>query len=438
MRSTFDSEVNYNRTLAHGTWSTSESVFLTLQAMSAACLADVMPSARVLLPSLAHQAVHSVQGEINRLHSSQSLEVTVDLLFAVFSLGTSLHWTGAAITAHAWLSDARDLLSRWTSTVTPIHAMVQAHFRQALTYWEMCVTAAGHGSIAAQIDRSRQQYYERMRQDLSAPDQHEEKLPTISLPDSSWITPWSTRPNSWCGVSEEIIHYFGQVLALCRHAKASTLASAATPSIQIFCDTLIAQQLQLDLLSLDFNDMVLGEEAQGFFVQTEDSRTPLSHLTDTAEAYRQAALLQLYMAFDDLMICPSLDGIEIIHGHPVERMELLRKKALELVAILASIPIESGAATMHPILYISAAAALKDAVISEKDICREDRPVITAKGLILERLQALQKMLPHNTSGGMLHVVNSMWSGCKYGAQSSMNAFWMGLMADEGFGVILR
>ena len=88
MWSTFDSEVNYNRLVALGTWTTSKPVFYALQVMSAACLVDSMPQLNSILPALKSHATAAIKQAMSVLLASP-VNVTIDLVFAVFAMGTS-------------------------------------------------------------------------------------------------------------------------------------------------------------------------------------------------------------------------------------------------------------------------------------------------------------------------------------------------------------
>lgn len=97
MRSTFDSEVNYNRQLAQSMWSTSEAVYYSMQAMSAACLVDCVPQLTKTLPTLKAQATTSIWRGLSLARTSAQPTVSVDLIFAVFSMGTWVRWTALTL-----------------------------------------------------------------------------------------------------------------------------------------------------------------------------------------------------------------------------------------------------------------------------------------------------------------------------------------------------
>ncbi|KAE8361348.1 hypothetical protein BDV27DRAFT_160811 [Aspergillus caelatus] len=328
--------VNYNRQLAWNAWTTSEAVFYTIQVMSAACLLDTMPQLRETLPSLREQAATAIDQGISQVLTSQPPIVPADLVFTVFALGTSLHWTTHAVLEHPWLEAARNLHSIWR---------------------ERILSSVGRGSIAAKVDRLRGQYKARFQKVLHVQDNNCDSLCNDTLPYYADQALLGTRPNSWCGVSNEVVDVFGQVLAFCR-------TGLVTYSLRAICGQSCWRWISARSSS--------WKRHKGFPVQTRDDNTPIFHLLQTAEVYPQAALLQLHVTFSGLFMIPeerhgdfiitdALPNDEI--GDTVvneqSRTEFLLTLALQLVAILEQIPADSGSKSIHHMLYVSAAAVLR-------------------------------------------------------------------------------
>ncbi|CAG9942512.1 unnamed protein product [Clonostachys rosea f. rosea IK726] len=364
MWSTFDSEVNWNRRLARGTWTTSKAVFFTMQ--TATCLIDVMPQLSKTLESARAQATSTIfEGMAQARDISQSPRVAADLVFAVFGLGTSSHWAAFTDEPHPWLEYARELLSIWKLELSKLDELLHEYFCQALTYWEMIALTGNCSSIPAKLQRKRRQYQHRLRLAMHLPDSNSEtsyedaEMPWVPRPDL-----FGTRPNSWCGVSKEVIDVYGQVLALCRGAcdtnrPGSTVTVLATSNV--LCDMALAHEFQRELLGMDFDALILQEEDHGFPVQTRDDSTPISHLLLTAEAYRQASLLKLHLSFNDLEMIQNLKGSTgtpftgesfQMEGDGQARAQFLLRMTLELVEILRQIPAQSGSRSIHPWYYV--------------------------------------------------------------------------------------
>ncbi|RSL57788.1 hypothetical protein CEP54_008100 [Fusarium duplospermum] len=403
-RSTFDSETNYNRRLACNTWSTSEAVFYTLQAMSAA---HSMPH---LSKDLRAQAVAAVDQGMARIRSVQTTMVTVDLVFAVFKLGTSL--SGTPDTGeHSWSELAHELLTAWGIQLSAADVLLHAYFFQAFTYWEMVLAAIGGGSIPRRVDRKRWKYEATARRETQLCHSDFSSPGPEPLPYNPGLNLLGTRPNSWCGISNEVIDLFGQVLALC-HNKARGNSSWTTDALY---DTYLAHEFQRELLAMDFDTLVLMDEANGYFIETRDDKTPISHLLQTAEAYRQAALLQLHLAFNH------------ISADTTPRAEFLLGLVLRLLDTLEQIPLDSGSRTIHPMLYLSAAAGLRhlETTVSSESHQLE---ILWARQLVSTRLD----LLPNHASGGTLQFVKSVWR--QYEADRSW-VYWKAVFEELASGL---
>lgn len=501
MWSTYDSDINYNRMLARSTWAGSGAVFFAMRAMSAACLLDSMPALMGMLPTLRTQATAAIKQVMDQGPISTGLKVTVDLVFAVFALGTSSSWGSPAPMELPWLQVARTLLSTWQLKLSPQDGLVYAYFCQALTYWEMLSTISGFGSMVDKVSAKQQRHQARLRQALCLPDD-----PSLTpRPGPAALDPrpnivW-TRPSSWCGVSNEVIDIFGQVLALCRSArqKARPNHDGTTANlISALCDIAVAHELQQELLALDFGTLVSMEEAQGFSVETQDDKTPICHLVLTAEAYRQAGLLQLHLTFADL---PQISLTGQYETHPVASLsrdtegacrvdeppqEFVRSLSLQLLTILEKIPAESGSRSMHPMLYLSAAAGLKfdassgslDAVQTTSEYALDvpfeesmdglfglmmnpgslddiqlsnshsdfifdhdaqpsaltrdldrSRTISRARQSIITRLSGLQQSVPQRARDGKLQLVNTLWDGYDATFPGCPSIHWLDLVA---------
>ncbi|CAH0051124.1 unnamed protein product [Clonostachys solani] len=477
MWSTFDSEVNWNRRLARGTWTTSKAVFFTMQTMSATCLIDVMPQLNKTLESARAQATSTIlEGMEQARDVSQSPRVAADLVFAVFGLGTSSHWAAFSDQKYPWLEFARELLSIWKLELSKLDELLHEYFCQALTYWEMIALTESCSSIPAKLRRKRRQYQDRLRLAMHLPDSNDTSYQDTEMP---WVPRpdlFGTRPNSWCGVSKEVIDVFGQVLALCRGAcdtnrPRSTLTVLATSNV--LCDMALAHEFQRELLGMDFDALILQEEDHGFPVQTRDDSTPISHLLLTAEAYRQASLLQLHLSFSDLEMIEHGKGSagtpfngesSQMKGDGQARAEFVLRMTLELVEILRQIPAQSGSKSIHPMLYVSTAAGLRyDTWPETQDISQasgsakaassltratlsDDRgpflpahamEISAARRFVWTRLSGLQQAFPERTSDSTLRLVKAIWKEYDDSQFGRSCTHWLDVMAETGLGITL-
>lgn len=473
MWSAFDSAVSYNRQLAWSSWTSSKAVFYTMQAMSAAYLSVTMPRFCETLSSLSSLAVAAINEEIRLVRRSQTPKVKYDLIYAVFTLGNSVHSTASTISENPWLEPARELLSLWTLDMSLSDVPIHSYFCQALTYWEMLLAARGRGSVPEKLAKKRQRYYANIQQAMGLAN-YSNNNNTVAQDSALYGLEQAplgtgTRPNSWSGVSSEVIDVFGQVLALCHNAhehkkdqrqsqSQSIDANTATASL---CDISLAHEIQRGLLDMDFESLILMDEVQGFPVQTEDENTPTAHLLQTAEAYRQAALLQLHLAFQDLPVTPqnTVDGLTdaypggsmydmAVQSHQ-SRNEHILAMALNLVNIIERVPSQSGARSIHLMLYLSAATGLK---VEASDGChgshgvggvdtvipRSTLEVSRARQVILARLDGLRQTLPHRRVDSTIEFVKDIWK--QYDTQESPACsvvYWLNIMARKGSTVTL-
>ncbi|KAK4503199.1 hypothetical protein PRZ48_006627 [Zasmidium cellare] len=358
--SAFDSTTNYNRDVPSNTWSTSEVVFHTLQSMAASFLANTVPHLKAKLPSLTMQATVAIKERVQNLKRCKTSQVTADLIFAVLGMGTSSHWINPIIDSK-WLDDARELLDRWGARLQPHESPVHAYFKYALVHWRMLMSVADSDLINSNLELRRHQ----TRHILCSALQLDHNTASTKQPSLLGPLPCSkaTWPSSWCGVSAEVVDLFGQAVTLCRDSRARQLRTS-TLSIDaardVLCDAKVAQELENELINMDMQQTVSGDEP----LLTWDDVTPISHLVQTAEAYRLAALLQLYLTFEELQVssgfsdCNLTDstGNHIDHSTRSERLVTL---ATTISTILERIPPESRSRSIHPILYLSVAAGLR-------------------------------------------------------------------------------
>lgn len=422
--STFDSDVNYNRMIAATTWSSSEPVFYTMQSMATTYLAECMPGLRTHLRTAVAKADHSIRQAVGHVRSSGGKHVDTGLIFAILGMGTSLHWTNGEV-LHSWLDLATEVLNLWTSRRTVLETYFHAYFKQAIIYWRMLVC------IASDIEHEDVEHRRTRRQSISQASAQD--TPTNGLgrlvgrvnADQDFQ---GTRPNSWCGVSSDAIDLFGQVLALCRSARVESRYLNLPWESGL---SAIAQDLQMELQSLDLHSPLLEDDLLGFSTDTGDDLTPTSHLLLTAEAYRQAALLQLHLTF------PPGQGESDRSQRSSAGSNAINSaaRALRLAKTLEQIPVDSGSRSIHPVLYLSAAAGLKFNTSIASDSATIDTAtleVAMARRLVLTRLSLLQHVLPSRPILCILDLVKAIWKEYDEAKEGPSEVHWIDVMMNTG------
>jgi hypothetical protein len=501
---TYDSPQNWYRTLAGNTWRHSEPVYYALQAMSASVLVDSLPHLKRTLPALTTQAAQSIQRAVQAnltLQGEQAKSLPTDVLLAVMGMGTSICWADPRQLGFWFLDQARELLKRYGDEGDVVldanGQQTLEHFRQALTYWEMLanvVTKNYQNSLKAK----RSKFKRRIRRAMSMNEPGAEADGIGAALSSAGQFPKSPgKPapmHPWTGVSSEIQQVFGLVMGLCQNrcvARVSDTILSTDDLCDALCDIELAHDLEKEILSFDF----VGD-ANVSSNETGDPNAPLSHLIDTAEAYRLASLLHLYLAFSDLEVkfvrncassLPNNDPSSWVQAPPgMPRDHALVNLTLKLVEVLKRIPVDSGARCIQPILLISAATGLRfdvpthqtnfpvgtsssihrkgtminQTAMFDANAClfnSNDRAfdfspefssnqiapdavqltsltleVAAARRFIVNRLGALQQSLPPRPIGVALALVRAVWFNYDSADENLRSMHWMNTMVNSG------
>jgi hypothetical protein len=376
----YDSPQNWYRNLAGDTWQHSAPVYYALQAMSASVLVDSLPHLKPALPKLTVLAAQSISRAVqthSTLQGDQAGPLPTDLLLAVLGMGTSICWSDPRQLGFWFLDQARRLLNRYScegdlALDVPGQQTVE-YFRQALIYWEMLanVVSKDYQNI---LKSRRSRFKKRIRRAMSLSESDTGTDATRATqfgPGKHPEAPDGPTPHPWTGVSGDIQQTFGLVMGLCQNrcvARNSDSSLSADNLCDALCDIELAHDLEKELLSFDFIGGQQDTKARPN--ETGDPNAPLSHLVDTAEAYRLASLLHLYLAFSDLevkfigdSVCDFMNDNDTSSWTQapasMHRDQALLTLTLRLIDVLKRIPANSGARCIQPILLISAAAGLK-------------------------------------------------------------------------------
>jgi hypothetical protein len=501
---TYDSPQNWYRSLAGDTWRHSEPVYYALQAMSASVLVDSLPHLKRTLPTLTTQAAQSIQRAVQAnltLQGVQARSLPTDVLLAVMGMGTSICWADPRQLGFWFLDQARGLLKRYGDEGDVIldatGQQTVEHFRQALTYWEMLanvVTKNYQNSLKSRRSKFKKRIKRAMSMDKPGAD-----IDGIGAAVSSAAGQFpksigkSAPMHPWAGVSSEIQQVFGLVMGLCQNrcvARITDTILSTDDLCDALCDIELAHDLEKEILSFDF-----VSDANVPSNETGDPNAPLSHLVDTAEAYRLASLLHLYLAFSDLEVkfvrnctSPPINNtsswVQAPPGMP--RDHALVTLTLRLVEVLKRIPVDSGARCIQPILLISAATGLRfdipahptnfpvgtsspihrrGTMINQTAIFgtnaglfnSNDRSpdfsntfgsnqadadavqltsltleVSAARRFIVNRLGALQQSLPPRPIGVALALVRAVWFNYDSADENLRGMHWMNTMVNSG------
>lgn len=336
MWSAFDSETNMNRKIAQETWPSNEAVFYSLQSMAAAYMAEELPHLGSIATLSARRAVQAIRRDLPLALTSRRVDqLSTGLCLSLICLGTSRCWSDSKQIGLPFLREMK-LLLQPLNQQSAEHSMQElqtlSFFNNSCFYWDMLCGAVS--SDRTSVGLSWQAY-----QDLGC---------------------WSLRPipHPWTGVSATAQRFFASAVSLCRrfHGREKRPHKVTACSLQASLqDIEEAVRLEEQIRSLKEPDL------SGSF-DTGDTSTPGSHLVHVSGAYRLAALLQLYMTFDDLTSPSPLNNAPFTTATSLIREFGSSRRlstALSLLQILESIPPDSGSRSIQPILYLTAGVGLR-------------------------------------------------------------------------------
>lgn len=488
----FDSPQNWYRNLANDSWHHSEPVYYALQAMSASVLVDSLPHLKQALPTLTAKAARAIQRAIEADAAREDpMSLPNDLLLAVMGMGTSMSWADPRQLGFWFLDKARGLINQYSGggelLLDESSKQTLDYFRQALVYWEMLanvVTKDYQNILRSRRAKFKKRIWRAMSMDETG--QHSSYTPSIG-PKRIPRSIGDSAPHPWTGISSDIQQTFGLVMGLCQNrcvARSSDSDLTADSLCDALCDIELARDLEKDLLGFDFS----ADQKPSFTTETGDPNAPLSHLVDTAEAYRLAALLNLYLAFSDLEVKlprafashetsaddekPTTSWTAAPASTP--RSQALVTLTLHLISVLKRVPADSGTRCIQPILLISAAAGLRfDVPIPPQStttansslqpihahgtlinqaalpllhpslhpsVAADPIPQLTtltldvsaARRFIVTRLGALQQSLPPRPIGVALALVRAVWLNYDAADERLRARHWMGTMVESG------
>ena len=248
----FDGDFNLNRKLALELCTSSQSVFSSLQSMSAGFLSTRLPHMKQSAMYFLQAATGSVLAEAQEILQGPVDDMPTGALFSLFCLGTTVCWVDARQLGLPFFRSARKILDRLNTRLERLSAKdleLLSFFNRSLTYCEMLLAAVNQDDTDTDTDNSRavQRY----------------------MDDS---------PHPWTGISPLASQLFAQSIRLCRSFRKNLkLPKETGRDFQRALEEIQeAQRLEEKLLTLEF---------QTTCTDTGDYRTPSVHLAQVAVQY---------------------------------------------------------------------------------------------------------------------------------------------------------
>ncbi|RGP60225.1 arginine metabolism regulation ii [Fusarium longipes] len=429
----FDSDFNLNRKLALELCTSSQSVFSSLQSMSAGFLSTRLPHMKQSALYFLQAATGSVLSEAQDILQNPSADnMPAGALFSLFCLGTTVCWVDARQLGLPFFRSARKILDRLNRRVATLSAKdleLLSYFNRSLTYCEMLL------AVVHQDDED---------VDMHTQTGGEMQLAERYMDDS---------PHPWTGISPLSSQLFAQSIRLCRSFRRNLkLPKETGRDFQRALEEIQeAQRLEEKLLDLEFPSSLS-------VANTGDYRTPSLHLAQVAEAYKLAALLQLYQTFPDLVALRLPSNSVHANSRHIPWEEWIIPLSLRLVNVLELIPPNSGTRVIQPLLYITASTGLRydtttmldiSTFPSEADfasstfasdpfappptnlISRMSLDISNARHFITGRLNMLESSLPPKPVIMAKELIKAIWDAYDNEAPGITAVHWVDVMEDK-------
>jgi len=451
--SSFDGTLNPFRSTIGKLWDGSAPIYFAIQSMAAAYLANHFPRMTPVGVQMQRETYRCLfQMQQGTQGQAENLDKT---LLTVLLVGQTTAWHDPKDLGLVHLKTAKRLnrrrLEQQGEGVGTRERRQNEFFQQCILYWDMLagfveddVEEFGLGDVAFPEPRSSPNHEE-----ASSSNDNNERV----------------FPHPWTGVAPKVQKLFAEVGRLIRrYRKATTQATSS-----------------LDFLSLDFifdidspssteaitKAQSLEEELLSFetppvssLVDAGDENTPVQHYILLAEAYRCAALLQLYRVFPSILLrrVPLADThfsnaetdtnlfpFPIPTSLPPE--EFLLSLALHTISLLEQLPLSSGTRCLQPIIFLVAGSELhfpssfslyypnstQSSPSIPNSITNREIDIATARRFVLSRLGEFCNCLPGKPVKRALRVVEEMWARGDAGVEG---VFWMDVMGEMGMETI--
>ncbi|KAL3418612.1 C6 zinc finger domain containing protein [Phlyctema vagabunda] len=456
--SSFDGTLNPFRSTVGRLWDGSAPIYYAIQSMAAAYLANHFPR-------MASVGVQMQRETYKCLYQGQQAgKENTDLdktLLTVLLVGQTTSWHDSRDLGLLHLKTAKRInrkrreqqIQLGSSSSDRALQRQNEFFDQCIVYWDML---AGFVEGIDEFDSS----------EAGA------SYNTIDTTSSAIEGNGRVFPHPWTGVAPRVQQLFAQVGRLIRSFRRVNAQDATSlnflsldlgfdiampqDSIATIEATLRAQALEEELLSTELPPL-------SNLVDAGDANTPVDQYLLLAEAYRCAALLEIYRVFPSILLkrTPSVDGSmgdspatdlddpitdQFSSVFPVPPTQppndFLISLALHVITLLEKIPSNSGTRCLQPIVVIAAGSELRFSAPSNdplstfppqtssifNSITAREIDVAHARRFVLTRLQEFQQGLPAKPYIKAQQVIQETWARADLG----QDVYWMDVMEELG------
>jgi hypothetical protein len=342
----------------------SKSVFLLLQASSAAQLSRQDLKMRSKALSLQSEAFSAVRIEIANLRYSL---VSDELMLSCIIAGLTSSWYDVNDLGSCHVLGSQVILSLWLASKSSRLTYQQTFILGAYVYW-LAISAFVTGD-----PRSSFHFQGALQEMLRSVEMSHDIVDDTEIPESHR----KIFPHPLTGFSMQTIICVGKVGSLCCLAHGE-----AAQSLRNFSSNGADRQgtFEKEARSIETELLDLFQARRTNFQDPQDPQTTIDEILSVGEAYRCAGLLQLYMTFpellqqqtrnlpnehneiseEDLLFDSNTRGINANKEFTPPQYYWLRSLAFHILSILEMIPSSSGTRVLQGLPVLIAATWLVD------------------------------------------------------------------------------
>ena len=455
--SSFDGALNPFRATVGKLWDGSAPIYYAIQSMAAAYLANHFPRMSPVGVQMQRETYRSLyQVQQGGRDNFENLDKT---LLTVLLVGQTTAWHNPKDLGLMHLKTAKRLnrrrLEQQGSQIESRARRQNEFFEQCILYWDMLA-----GFVDDDID------------ELGFGEvQTVESTPIGGAATLNEETA-KVFPHPWTGVAPKVQRLFAQVGRLIRSYRKSVASNASSMdflSLDLGFDMNFPQD-STTIVDAVSKAHLLEEELLSFeppsvssLVDAGDENTPVQQYILLAEAYRCAALLEIYRVFPTILLkrVPLNDNAmptsstkpspnqQLFDFLPIPNSQspddFIVSLAVHTISLLEKLPPSSGTRCLQPIVVITAGSELRFASSSISDhlsafapaasnsifnsITNREVDIASARQFVLTRLQEFQLSLPAKPIMKALQLIQETWARADLGQE----VFWMDVMEELGW-----
>ena len=421
--SCFDSHLNPFRTLVADHWTSSATIYVAIQSMAIAHLANDYRYMAPLGLAKRSQSWKSLQADL-QLYRSGKIRLE-RVLLSLLLLGLSSAWHQPANLGLQYLFIARTLMQGYfRCSVNDESSMSPANgkfFQDALLYWEM---------LHSFVDPVPMASFPGYGMGMPAPTVPSEEAPIF--------------PHPWTGVSAEVhfaVAEIGRILRRRQRRSAMKHHVHRRGSVRTDeCDEPWAASLERFLHSIQI-------PSPNAVIDYADEDTPKSDLVNCANAHRCIGLLELYRAFPQLLeskfstherfpatangeLDVPTDHSSYTNAHDSRLCAL----AISTLQTIQDISIASASCRLQPLILVSCASHLRLPDVAFTPMDERQDEVIETRSFVEARMLALACKYPQRQLLQMLDIIKEAWQRLDNGNES---AHWLDVVHEKGWQTIM-